>query len=221
MHNPFASGCASSHSVTAPSRSAKSSMSKTAARSISSSGGEEIEKKGSESGRVQDGCDKAISRTVATAPAAVGEHDQSRAHLWNHEMTNEADGSDLHDHFFVSNRRVGGSRRHRWGNCPGGCPLKELHHLLVRGLREVPVELADGKERLGGREADKFVCCLRERGERRPRSNGHRENHARRAMGPDHLASGPRRRPRSDAVIDHHRSPAEEGRTRTIAPKDA
>src|SRR5271157_6409058 len=38
-------------------------------------------------------------------------------------------------------------------------------------------------------------------------------------MGPDDLAGGPRRRPCGDAVIDHHRSPANEGRTRTIAPK--
>ena len=39
----------------------------------------------------------------------MGEDDQPGAHLGNREVTNEADGSGLHDHVFVSNRRVGGS----------------------------------------------------------------------------------------------------------------
>jgi hypothetical protein len=109
----------------------------------------------------------------------------------------------------------------RSGRRPGSWCCRALQagdDLIVGGLGEIGVELADGEEVPRGVHADQFVGGARDPRLPPLRRDRHGEHHPGGAVRPRDLAGGPGRGPGGDAVVDHHGGPASQRLARPAPP---
>ncbi|OHV57552.1 hypothetical protein BCD48_42925 [Pseudofrankia sp. BMG5.36] len=115
--------------------------------------------------------------------------------------------------------RTRGSHGGRWGRCRG--LTQEVDHLVVGGLGEVGVELADPEERLRGVEADHLIGVAAQQVDRLRRRYGCGQHDPGSAGGPDNLAGRGGGRPGGDPVVDHDHDPAGQRCPRPGTPEPA
>jgi hypothetical protein len=181
-------------------------------------GGEQVEQQGAEARLVQDVGDVAVAGAVAAAAAAVREHDHPGGVLGQGEVPAEVDRPSVHVDLCVADRRVvtgrGAGRR-----CGLGGSLEAGDDLVVGGLGEVLVELADREERVRCLQRDELVGSVGQaRGPLRW-GDGYGQHHPSGPVGAGDLTGRTRGRPGGDAVIDDHRDAALEAVAGPVAPE--
>ncbi len=116
-------------------------------------------------------------------------------------------------------RSAGVTRRPAHQRLPVGRLFEQGDHLVVTRLGEVLVELPDGEERARHFDAHHLIGGVAQLGDRLARGDRNGQHHPGGAVGPGHLARGPRCRPGSDAVVDDDGGAARHGHGWAITPK--
>ena len=161
---------------------------------------------------LQHAGDVAVAGAVPAAAAAVGEHDDPVSPLRHGQVAAEPAPSPAPT--ATSSSREPRSRLARSSGTAAAGRARPSRaqagdHLVVGGLGEVGVELADAEERFWGVDADELVGgagqirAVQSRG-----ATGHRQHDPGGACGAGHLAGGPGGRSGGDAVVDDHDHPA-------------
>ncbi len=138
----------------------------------------------------------------------MGEQDETGGPLGHGEPPGEHGAVDRDPHVRLPDDGV----------APGSAPDQAGDHLVVRRLRELPVELADGVEPLGGPDGDGLVGLAAEPDRPAGRRDRHREDDPGRAPGADHPAGRQGRGAGGEPVVDDENGPSFEGHGRPAAP---
>ena len=127
--------------------------------------------------------------------------------LGDREMPGHRHRSGGHLDFLIAQRRVG--RADAGDAVPETVagPIEQRDHLVVGGLGEVAVTLADGEEERGRLQAHHLVGVPGEPRDDIVRADRNRQHHPARAPGAGDLAGRLGGRAGRDAVIDDHRDP--------------
>ncbi len=143
----------------------------------------------------------------------MGEHHDRPGALGQGEVTGQYEAAGVH----LDRGGPPGGSGPGAGCGSGSRPCQQGDDLLVGGLGEVLVPLADGAEGAWCGEAHHLVGLGAQPGHRVRRRHRNGQHHARRALRPYDFAGGRGRGPGRDPVVHHDHGPAVEVHPRTVA----